>query len=90
MSDVAVTKGTLVIDVDRCKGCELCVDACPVDVLSMTVIERNSMGFQYPLLSDGCIACRACAKVCPDYVFQVWKYDKPLPVDTDVTGSNDA
>ena len=28
-----MTSGTLVIDVDACKGCELCIDACPPHVL---------------------------------------------------------
>ena len=31
-----VSRGTLVIDIDRCKGCELCIDACRPNVLSMT------------------------------------------------------
>jgi 2-oxoglutarate ferredoxin oxidoreductase subunit delta len=78
-----VTRGTVVIDVERCKGCELCIDACPPDVLAMTVHERNDMGFRYPRLVEGCIACRACAKVCPDYVFQVWRYDEPVVTTAD-------
>jgi 2-oxoglutarate ferredoxin oxidoreductase subunit delta len=73
-----VTRGTVVIDVERCKGCELCIEACPPEVLTMTVHERNHKGFQYPRLSPGCTACRACAQVCPDYVFQVWKYVEPV------------
>jgi 2-oxoglutarate ferredoxin oxidoreductase subunit delta len=73
-----VTRGTVVIDIERCKGCDLCIDACRPGVLSMTVHERNSKGYLYPLLSEGCTACRACAQICPDYVFQVWKYDEPI------------
>jgi len=67
-------RGTLVIDVDACKGCDLCVDACPVDVLVMTTREVNARGFAYPRLLPGCIGCAACAKVCPDSVFQVYRY----------------
>lgn len=74
----AVTRGTVVIDVEACKGCELCIDACPPGVLSMTQKERNDGGYRYPRLSDGCTACRACAQICPDFVFQVWHYDEPI------------
>jgi 2-oxoglutarate ferredoxin oxidoreductase subunit delta len=78
MTTTIVTRGTVVIDVERCKGCDLCIDACPPGVLTMTLLERNGKGFLYPQLTEGCTACRACAQVCPDYVFQVWKYDKPV------------
>ncbi len=27
--------GRIVIDVERCKGCELCIEACPQDVVSL-------------------------------------------------------
>jgi 2-oxoglutarate ferredoxin oxidoreductase subunit delta len=83
MNDGVVSTGTIVIDVERCKGCELCIDACVPGVLAMTEHERNSTGFLFPLLSAGCIACRACARVCPDYVFQVWKFDDPVVTPDD-------
>ena len=41
-------------------------------------IERNAHGYLYPELSPGCTACHACALICPDFVFQVWKYDEPV------------
>jgi 2-oxoglutarate ferredoxin oxidoreductase subunit delta len=30
------------------------------------------------MLLAGCTGCRACAQICPDFVFQVYKYDTPL------------
>lgn len=72
------SRGTLVIDVDACKGCTLCVDACPVDVLVMTAHRVNARGYRYPLLLPGCTGCRACAQVCPDFVFQVYRYEDPV------------
>ena len=72
-----VTRGIVVIDVDACKGCDLCIDACPPGVLAMTEHRRNARGYRYPVLSLGCTACRACAQICPDFVFQVWKFDQP-------------
>ena len=73
-----VIRGTVVIDVEACKGCELCIDACKPEVLVMTDSDTNGKGFRYPYLLAGCTACRACAQVCPDFVFQVWKYDEPI------------
>ena len=78
MSVAKLSRGTLVIDVDRCKGCELCIDACKPNVLAMTTERRNAMGYLYPELEPGCTACHACALICPDFVFQVWRYDEPV------------
>ena len=74
-----VTRGTLVIDTDRCKGCELCIVACPPAVLSMSKTP-NAHGYFYPELAPGCTGCTACQQVCPDYVFEVYKYDEPVAV----------
>ena len=71
----AVTsRGTVVIDVQRCKGCELCIPACPPRVLSMSEA-RNHLGFQFPRLVEGCTGCGACQLVCPDFCFEVWRYE---------------
>ncbi|MHB1923247.1 MAG: 4Fe-4S dicluster domain-containing protein [Acidimicrobiales bacterium] len=76
MSPTVVSRGTVTIDVERCKGCELCIPACPPGVLHMSS-EVNRTGYRYPRLSPGCTGCQACHAVCPDYVFEVYKYDRP-------------
>ena len=76
-----LSRGTVVIDVERCKGCELCIPACKPQVLTMTTDKRNEKGYFYPELTPGCTACHACALICPDFVFQVWKYDEPVAVE---------
>lgn len=73
-----LTRGTIKIDVEACKGCELCIEACRPGVLSMTTDRYNQRGYRFPELSPGCTACRACAQVCPDFVFQVWKFEEPV------------
>ena len=78
MTTEVLTRGTVVIDVEACKGCDLCIDACPPHVLVMTEHVVNTRGYRYPLLLAGCTGCRACAQICPDFVFQVYKYDTPL------------
>lgn len=76
-----IVRGTLVIDVEACKGCDLCIDACRPGVLEMTTDRHNGRGFRYPELRAGCTACRACAQVCPDFVFEVWKFDEPRVIE---------
>jgi 2-oxoglutarate ferredoxin oxidoreductase subunit delta len=69
-----MSRGTVSIDVERCKGCDLCVQACPPGVLEMSVAV-NEMGYRFPVLHDGCTGCTACQLVCPDFVFQVFRFD---------------
>ncbi len=75
MSGVKTT-GTVVIETERCKGCELCIPACPPAVLRMAS-DRNDSGYAYPELLPGCTGCGACLLVCPDFCFEVWRYDEP-------------
>ena len=79
MTTVTV-RGTVVIDTEACKGCRLCVDACPPSVLVMTDREVNSRGYRFPQLLAGCTGCKACSQICPDFCFQVYKYDTPVEV----------
>jgi 2-oxoglutarate ferredoxin oxidoreductase subunit delta len=74
------SRGTLVIDVEACKGCELCIEACPPHVLRMTDESVNRRGYRYPELAPGCIACKLCSLICPDFVFQVYRYEAPVVV----------
>ena len=75
-----LTRGTVVIDVERCKGCELCIPACRPGVLAMSE-EVNSHGVRFPVLFAGCTACRACREVCPDFVFEVYRFEEPVELD---------
>jgi 2-oxoglutarate ferredoxin oxidoreductase subunit delta len=71
------SRGTVTIDIDHCKGCDLCIPACPPGVLAMSV-EVNHMGYRYPELYPGCTGCAACSYVCPDFVFEVFRFDQPV------------
>jgi 2-oxoglutarate ferredoxin oxidoreductase subunit beta len=63
---------SVLVEKDRCKGCGLCVHACPSHVLAMSH-EINARGYFYPVVEhpDDCDGCRHCALVCPDLAVRV-------------------
>lgn len=71
--------GRVVIDVERCKGCELCREACPKDVLALAE-DLNAKGYRPVILLDphhDCTGCALCATVCPDGCITVYR-DIPI------------
>ena len=76
MSSVT-SRGTVTIDVEQCKGCELCIPVCPPRVLVMSTA-LNDRGVPYPELVPGCTGCGACLMICPDFCFAVYRYDVPV------------
>ncbi len=75
---MAKIKGAVTVDIERCKGCAVCVAACPFDVLALSR-EVNSKG--YPVAtavhSDACTGCTNCAVVCPDGCITVYRQKEP-------------
>ncbi len=62
------------VDQGRCKGCELCVDACPRDLISMSKC-LNAKGYPVPesISDDRCTGCRQCADMCPEAAIEIDK-----------------
>jgi 2-oxoglutarate ferredoxin oxidoreductase subunit delta len=62
----------ITIDKNHCKGCELCVRACPQKILSMST-EITVRGYFHARMHDPsrCIGCRICAITCPDVAIEV-------------------
>lgn len=65
----------LTFQTDKCKGCGLCVDACPKKVLRISADKINKKG-HHPVEAenpDACIGCAFCATMCPDCIITVEK-----------------
>jgi 2-oxoglutarate ferredoxin oxidoreductase subunit delta len=64
----------VIVAEERCKGCGLCVDVCPPQVLALDERFVNAMGHHVARLLDGeaCTSCAKCARVCPDAVLTIY------------------
>jgi 2-oxoglutarate ferredoxin oxidoreductase subunit delta len=64
----------LVLDVERCKGCLLCTEACPKGLLKKGEAFNKQGYYTVVLIRPGeCKGCTLCAEVCPDIAIEVWK-----------------
>ena len=68
-------KGAVVVDENRCKGCNLCVVACPTHSLALATGEVNHKGYAFckQVDLDACTGCTSCAMVCPDGGITVYR-----------------
>lgn len=60
---------------DICKGCGLCVTACPKGLIVIADNKINRKGHSPAEITDqaACIGCAFCATMCPDCVITVEK-----------------
>ena len=65
----------VIVDENRCKGCGLCVHACPKKILKLSKDKLNSKGFAPATVEeqDKCIGCAFCATMCPDVAITIEK-----------------
>ncbi len=81
---MAKIKGAIVIDKEKCKGCELCIDTCATNVIAMSEeVNRKGYQFAYAKNPDACTGCINCAIICPDGVITVYR-KKVEAVETNV------
>lgn len=59
-------RGRIEISDEECKGCGLCIEACPPNVMRLS--ERlNSRGYHPAMyLGSGCTGCGICFFACPE------------------------
>ncbi len=65
------SKGKIYLIEDRCKGCNLCIEFCPKEVLVESE-KFNEKGYHPPELEEipgekECVGCGYCSLVCPEF-----------------------
>jgi 2-oxoglutarate ferredoxin oxidoreductase subunit delta len=67
-------KGRVLVSDKYCKGCELCVAACPQGSLALAVDRITAKGYHpAALINDQCTGCGVCAVVCPEAGITVYR-----------------
>ena len=68
-----MSRGKTEIDRERCKGCGLCVGACPEKILTLSKDRFNAQGLPFAECFDPgrCTGCQSCAIICPDTAIRV-------------------
>jgi len=75
-----MNKKVVMISADKCKGCYLCVAACPKNVLEKGSESLNKSGFMAAVVREGaeCIGCIGCALMCPDGAISIYEESSAL------------
>lgn len=71
-----MTHGRITVREELCKGCALCISACPKEVLHLSKEKLNSKGYYPAELIDPdnlCTGCALCAVMCPDIAITVYR-----------------
>ena len=63
----------VIVDNNRCKGCEMCVNACPKQIIALDTQKINAKGYHPAKLMEPekCTGCKSCATMCPDVAITV-------------------
>ncbi len=69
---ISIPHGEITVIAARCKGCGVCQEYCPRDVLEMSTT-FNAKGYHVPQVADGpaCVACGLCQIMCPEFAIYV-------------------
>ena len=67
-------RGKIEINTQQCKGCGLCIPACPNECIRLST-QADLRGICVAVFNDqqGCTGCTYCAILCPDVAINVYK-----------------
>jgi len=58
---------------ENCKGCNLCVEVCPQNVLAMRKEPSKWEGYIVEVVNvDKCTRCMLCEVQCPDFAIRIY------------------
>jgi NAD-dependent dihydropyrimidine dehydrogenase PreA subunit len=79
------SRGLVRVDEDECKGCGLCVEACPPKVMALSE-KLNHSGYRTAIYAGaGCTGCGICFSACPEPgAITVYRSTARKPVDGSV------
>ena len=63
--------GKIVIEMERCKGCGLCITVCPRNCIVVSQESNKNGYFPAQAKNTDCTACTRCAIICPEGVIEV-------------------
>jgi 2-oxoglutarate ferredoxin oxidoreductase subunit delta len=78
---------SIVINETWCKGCRICVDLCPKQVLLMIEAPDRWEGAIVQVTNmDACNGCGICEAECPDFAITVYSQKKKAAKKAEVKG----
>ncbi len=67
-----MSKFTIKINKEKCKGCSLCIIYCPKHLISKSAkINKSGMNFVEIKGKDVCTGCSSCAIICPECAIEI-------------------
>jgi 2-oxoglutarate ferredoxin oxidoreductase subunit delta len=82
IDSMTIPRGRVYIIPERCKGCQICSQFCPRNVLQISN-EINTKGYHFPDVIPGkeadCVHCEFCTLVCPEFAIFTLPLDEEAP-----------
>jgi 2-oxoglutarate ferredoxin oxidoreductase subunit delta len=70
LPNIRLPQGQVYLIPSRCKGCGICIEFCPLGILSESK-RANAKGYHLPEIAlpsnESCVHCQFCSLVCPEF-----------------------